>query len=1720
MTKTNGKKLLSVVLSIIMVFSVISVAFVNVVPTANAAAITDAQWNALIDALKLPGVKDTQFESDGDNAVKADDPSGNLLIAAEAYYDAFNQYKALNGDQNNTSSRTAVLVNNHIKSQLTTKMGNDYSAYNVATLLSGFIANYNDSNGYLSGTNIGGNSRGNVTLTVTITNSSSWADYSSADDLPNNIPSGYKYTYTHTTASYRYMLVSTRYYATLSSVSRSEKTMDFSSVVTLRNEIAANSSLYGADFSELVELGEDNLKNVQASLGAAYYAVLNSTAFKGSDVYSHFFADYDTDTLLENIDAAIKVQTYIDLAKSLQEKTAIDISDYDFEQLTSLYKGMKSDFDIYKAAPFAARDYIESQGILVVEEVQAKFDEIENAYEIAYLRDVLKPRIENDLDTYAGYDDDWTIATDGVEGIIAAAEIELESVISDLNSRKAENVIAVFGENYIADAIQPVLDRFARIREVNNYNLDFKKYQNDYNAAFAPLTLEESSAELLKILNDNDSWYSELKAFAAELSEYDAELASKILTDAEAAMEEKINLTYAALNAILESEINNAWALYQNVKAEYGTVINEVTMENYISIRNSVGLIEVNVYNFLAETVHFNLSDAAVEKYEELKNIVFALNNYSPSKTLSAYKFNAETLDPIIRYVKDGDMIRDKDFIVKDEYMQDIIDLLNKVLAGGLSDLGVDFNFADTLDSLWDLIYSDSFVNTIMGALYPLLTELVRDYLKDLAGDAISYLTDPDDAFDKLNVSLAPSHVAKHIDAAKYPNIRSALSNVPGGFMDGSKDDGSNCWNSATAKANLYKPVLDENGEQLRDENGALMWSGDLKFDWGIDALESLSEKKEATLDALDVSLNALEPVLLTLLCKKNIGSQTIISIPLVASLSLGTTGNDGYNNALVPIFEALGVHPEAIYNGQTFTRVREVFEFGLLSPIEDLFAQIKEDPAGKIVDLLPTLAFAIQNDLIINLLHELHLYLNLSSSGIASGCVDSLLGDAMNGVDLDLGKEIKLDNILDNPDFYTEVTSVDGIIRIVLSLLISSDEEAEEGEEPDEPAQSAPELKLPHFDGAQLAMLGTDVVWGSSYRSNSIIWYEDSPKWHANIVANRPQVVQFLLEYVIEAAKDPDLIPAILAMVNKDKEEDKQVSLPDIVDTLLGNVKESGTDVIAAVFELLNPVYRYTMPDGIQWIKEGNIGATDYDDKWTNVDADGNRTLWTKEKAVYLAEHLEDFLNDIVVIFGEQLGGAETLGDAVDYLLSSLFTADNANALVSAIKDLIGGLLGTDDENDESSDDKGGADILGVITDLGLLDQLGIDLNAWDDLEYSFADGDKKAFKNALIEILSPLNPLLAFILAEKDIELDLLGLADVTAVGYDGYSWGIVPLLEALGATGLKSTSAFIKDRDNVVKNIVDPLFSIVDKIQKNPLKTIEELVPSLLYFVKVEGIQVAAEHLLTSVNVLLDIIRPVYDVDIYKLASDELGIDLRFAETDPINFIFIKINDLLRDKFEIDLGLDFTVDSLTQILHFTDPQAKTSANGQGRYTISLTTEGKADLISNVLNFGINQIIFGENYEELVALLMDIITDDDTRALVRALLDIINDADGAYADFHGVYDVTLSSLFWIFFGADSVTDAVSDFFYRHKDSNFFEILFYVTDKAPDYVERARFLIKEAYRTEFPAAMDIIENSGAFLKPPYEYTEEEQRFMSRFIARLVVFFEAIFNFFRSLTSK
>ena len=1624
-----------------MAFSVFSIA---AVPSYAEGSSTDAHLNALADALRSDNVKNATFS--GTNTVTVSDTTGDVAKAAQAYYAVFCDYAHVStgGSQNeyNNGYRTSSQVRDAIKNAIQSRMGTDYGAYGAAGVL-----NYLGGNQTVSASNnTNQNSVSVPTIKVTVTQLDSLTRYATLDEIEN--AATYSYQISHARRSYSVtsgsgcsQTTTTYYYAAISGRSDGYATtgVDISALRAFETALADNADVIAADLTGKIALGYDALAASFNGLDTARAGAVN--AF-GKLVANHFFPTADDD--IAAVEAAMKIAQFAPIVGRINDYVATDISAFDLAALTEIYENLKADYNSYKAINIDevyAYFEIDNQ-ILSRDAVDAKYEEIENAYQIAYLRENVKPVIDADLATFATYDDDFVLATDNADVPVSAAITAINGYVNTLAQYKQPNVDVVFGEGFVTNTFDPERARLNKLLEVNELKLRFEAFKTVYTQAFEPVTPEYTTDQLYAVLNARDGWYTDLQAYVAELKAYDEVLAGKILTDLEAAMEAKIDAVYAMLNDRVEATINNAYDLYQGFVAEYGYTIDtadDVSVGNYTALRAAIGLLNPDHYTFLKErTAHFDIDPATVAKYDEIQAAVFAFVNFDASKGLTAYKYNHAEIADIIREVSVKDVSRNKDYVVTDEKVDAIIDILENLLASDQIKDALGMDLAETVSGVLDNLYTDDFLNTLVQYVYPMVTKEFAKVWADLP--ATTHVDDPvsvdislkldnlPTALSKMGIELLPKLLAGNVGA--YPEVAAALNAVP---------------NTATVDKEADEWIVNPwENENIYDAE-----TGKLTLAWGI-------TDKESFLNAASAALSGLEELLLALLANKTTeigpvkvgtgsGSYCIASITVdPINLFMNFGGNPGYNNMLAPILVALGA--ESVPNGNTLDSTRKLLENGLIEPLEGVLDKFAAAPLDFILKALPNLAFALHMGLVEPLFSQLKTSIAYHADAHYTVSVGADPGDIKNAIADAL--DVNIGEMLDISSLGIDFSSLNGLLNSIIGLLTKPDEEPAEGEEP-----AAPALTLPAIDEEKLSMLGTDVEWIPGYRTASpFAGVEGHGSDYARIVVgNRADVFMAVLDYLMRGIRDNDLLNSILDFINSSKAEDEaKVELSESIQTIIDNVIANNPDSIAAVVELIFP-QRYDMPEKINWITEGNIEQEDYD-YWDEYAASVGQSFWTKDKAEYLQAHLEDFTDDVITLFSENLGGAENLGDAVNYLLANLYKADTLNSLAGSLKDLVGGI-----------------ELPEAIANMGLLEQIGLDLNAWDNMSFSFADGDKAAFKAGLIEILKPLTPVLNFILAEKDIELTLLDSINVKALGYDGYSYGLIPLLEAVGADGIKTPAELQADSENIVKNIIDPVFSLLDKLGDDPLVFIEDVLPGLLYFDKVGGVQVAVNHLLTAVNVLLDTIRPIYDINLYALAEEKLGFDLRFAETDPINFLLSKIGDVIAES-GIPIELDFTVESLSEKLHFTDPIKFTSKNGDEAYTIRLSEEGKADLLTTVLDYVVEDIAFGDNIDAIMKYIEENMgLSEGIRAFIGSLLKTLKHVE---ADQPGTGKAIL---FWIFFGADSITDASADFFVRYEDMDYKGIVISMLSSTADYIARAGFVMKEAYHDYSIAEYNVL---------------------------------------------
>ena len=333
---------------------------------------------------------------------------------------------------------------------------------------------------------------------------------------------------------------------------------------------------------------------------------------------------------------------------------------------------------------------------------------------------------------------------------------------------------------------------------------------------------------------------------------------------------------------------------------------------------------------------------------------------------------------------------------------------------------------------------------------------------------------------------------------------------------------------------------------------------------------------------------------------------------------------------------------------------------------------------------------------------------------------------------------------------------------------------------------------------------------------------------------------------------------------------------------------------------------------------------------------------LWTREKALQLVQNLDSFVNDMIYLLGLTINGKKVINfsDLMHQLIGGyLYSPD-------VIK-LITGALGNLKPLLEQYDPQGV--IAGFVKEL-----LDVDVHAWDkyteDYDWGFENGDRKAFENALVEILTPVSRVIQWLFCDREYSffVDADGIADenrrgntdqVVLYGADGYAFGIVPLLEAFNVPNIVKPADYsksaAKDPSAALRGLVSPLLDMVDELMDDTPTEIFELLPSVIYFINCNGLDTCFRNILHAVYRIFKAIEPITgEINLYEIMNIEsfLGVD----DLAKINFKFLfdKLIDFINDA----TGFRFTTMAGDAIAELTQGEVISfiSLNGRQAYTM----------------------------------------------------------------------------------------------------------------------------------------------------------------------------------------
>lgn len=542
----------------------------------------------------------------------------------------------------------------------------------------------------------------------------------------------------------------------------------------------------------------------------------------------------------------------------------------------------------------------------------------------------------------------------------------------------------------------------------------------------------------------------------------------------------------------------------------------------------------------------------------------------------------------------------------------------------------------------------------------------------------------------------------------------------------------------------------------------------------------------------------------------------------------------------------------------------------------------------------------------------------------------------------------------------------------------------------------------------------------------------------------------------------------------------------------------------------------------------------------------------WTKEIARDFVSSLSPLAEDVLVMLGLE-GMEDGLGPFLENLLNeNVFNNDLINTLFNTIYQLLSGLnesVGIDIEgilaavldvnftpitvaravdkmmgfeteatraiklvgswqglfDGGASYDPITGEYIPVIRDVEL--DWGLTVDEETGLTLAEANGISRAdaFLRTVSALLSPAAFILKFLF--MDYDLSILGLINLPS--YAGYQYAFIGLLEALACPDILTYDEYYRaslDPEcgdaNVIYHLFSPLLGLLDKVYANPVDTLLNLLPNLLFFISVGGLSDFVNNLIHFAYVLLDILKPIlngYDLLGGLLANLDIG-GLSLNLSLPLD---IDVNSLISDLLGTLVGDVLTIEGVSLHLPYIDLYTicvgtlEPFLSKEQRQIVHLSPAGGGELLTALLRIVFDVLFMEENHKALSEIVANLagegkLDDYDEETLYM----VINGLIGLIEDYE-VLDIVLYAVYMLITTLVPIADTLA---IRLQANNMT-----ITD-----------LIDSA------SDMDLfVANLGKLLKDPNEVeipdTTTTVGALAGLFARIKALFDKIMQFFRDL---
>lgn len=833
-----------------------------------------------------------------------------------------------------------------------------------------------------------------------------------------------------------------------------------------------------------------------------------------------------------------------------------------------------------------------------------------------------------------------------------------------------------------------------------------------------------------------------------------------------------------------------------------------------------------------------------------LVKIILKVLNVTQNPTLFAWSFEKYLQEAIEGFAYPLGLTKNQ----ADEAATDIDAVINNIFPL-LQSLGINLGGSNLKDILKNNLFTNKLLTTLSVELYGALNsnETVATVLSALGikastTDVAALLTDT--SYGATYTTAADAIKAK----ANWSDLKTVTKNDKGEDVTTYADIN---WGFADGSANAHQGFVNALAAILRPVNDVLavfLNTGDLTVGSGVyDLITSLEVAPTTSGDVTYELKNGIFK--LTVVDADNAGSKpSEIKLDLTsldALKNLAIKGTNGYNSAIIPLLEAFqctGIVSEAQFKADV-AAAKDNLLLDVLNPIlgsaeTSLVNKIVASPVVTIATLLPSvsayldasgLSQAVTNLLapVADIVYSVNDVVSLNSVvaallGAAKGqsladCVAEKLGMQAGSVKLDLGD-------------IASINLEDMIIPILNSLLLKQYN-----------------ITLTNINWNALISLGTRTTYTSlatDLSGNALTGKTVKDVDYGKVLIT---VLRYVFNNVIANA---DSIKSLIMNIVTDEKTGAKLSDNATVAGILNNV-----------FTQLKTHTADQIIVGLYYFFVGD-----------NVDAYWNYSNYkTKTNTFKFPEGVSNadvtkliaFLDGII----EEIDLNALISDKLytDSIVNALAKLIYTNIEKTKISDsiMLGDLLeiahiSTDSKTVVAmlSDSKYGETAqfktaATAINNAGSWAKVDFDKLTW-------GVKDQETFLKALVAILRPFEGLLDVLLADGQLNL----LEGITIPGSNDYVNSIVPLLEAFRCEGIKSYDKYLADKnkayDNLLLDVLNPLFGFVNKVVANPIETIASVLPNVALFIGNDGLVQFVKNLITPIAQIIQNVNPIIDVD----------------------------------------------------------------------------------------------------------------------------------------------------------------------------------------------------------------------------------------------------------------